>query len=126
MKSGDKIKFGEKYCKKTGRLDLLNKTIMLSPQYFEEDNGLYVYEVECPGIYDSENEEADSIYHLFGNNLEGIHDCEIIPATKEDLLLIQKQKEEEQKALVEEHEQMVKYFAELEKQSSKGTVKTNA
>jgi hypothetical protein len=28
--------------------------------------------------------------------------------------------------LVEEHEQMVKYFAELEKQSSKGTVKTNA
>ena len=51
MISGDKIKFGEEFCERTCRPYLLNKTIMLTPQLFEEDNGLFTYTSECPGIF---------------------------------------------------------------------------
>lgn len=91
MKSGDKIVFGKEYCEKTGSIHLLNKTITLTPQLFEEDNGLYTYMSECPGIYDSEGEEAESIYHLFGNNLENIYDCLVIPASTEDTAEFQRE-----------------------------------
>lgn len=63
---------------------MVGKTIKLTPQYFEEDNGLYTYYSECPGIYDKEDEEADSIYHLFGNNFEHFMDCELVKGTVAD------------------------------------------
>ena len=109
LKSGDKIKFGKKYCVETGQEDLLNKIIMLTPQYFEEDNGLYTYQSECPGICLDEN-EPDSIFHLFGNDLEYFYDCEHIPATEDDLLVIKKLKEDEDRAFQEETERMVEFF----------------
>ncbi len=84
LKSGDKIKFGVIYCNKTGRRNLMNKTIMLTPQSFEYDNGLYTEDQECPGIYSETEGEPESIYHLFGNKLEEFYDCLLIKATDED------------------------------------------
>ena len=76
---GTKIKIGELYSKshrfKSGEIiTLINGT-------FEEDNGLYCYDVDCPSILNTEDEEMDefdSIYHLFGNDIENFMDCEII------------------------------------------------
>lgn len=90
IERGDSIKFGKKWCKAHKSNDLINKVVKLTPQWFEEDNGLYCYETECPGIWDEENQEADSIYHLFGNNLEDFMDCELIKGTKEDIAAYQK------------------------------------
>ncbi|MGY3186469.1 hypothetical protein [Lysinibacillus sp. TE18511] len=84
IERGDSVKFGEKWCKEHGREDLLNQVIKFTPQWFEDDNGLYSYETECPGIYNEECEEVDSIYHLFGNTFENFMDCELIKGTVED------------------------------------------
>jgi hypothetical protein len=84
IERGDSVKFGEKWCVEHGREDLINQVVKFTPQWFDEDNGLYTYESECPGIYDKENEEADSIYHLFGNHFENFMDCELIKGTEED------------------------------------------
>lgn len=81
---GDSVKFGVEWCNKYGSKNLLNKTIMMTPQYFEEDNGLYSYESECPGIWDEKSQEADSIYHLFGNHFEWFSDCQLIKGTQAD------------------------------------------
>ena len=81
---GDSIEFGEKYCKEHGYEYLTGKTIMMTPQYFEDDNGLYCYQVECAGIYDEVNEEPMSVYHLFGNDFENFMDCELVRGTEED------------------------------------------
>lgn len=85
IERGDSVKFGEKWCREHRREDLVNKVVKLTPQWFEEDNGLFTYYSECPGIYDEECEEADSIYHLFGNNFENFMDCELIKGTEADV-----------------------------------------
>lgn len=97
--NGDKIIFGPIYCQETGREDLLGKTIMLTPQFFEHYNGFYSEYQECPGIYLEGYEEADSIYHLFGNELEEFYDCILIPATPEDLKLINDLRQAENEAI---------------------------
>lgn len=45
---------------------------------FERDNGLYCYDVTAPSIWDEEEKDFDSIYHLFGNDLQRFSDCEIV------------------------------------------------
>jgi hypothetical protein len=37
---------------------------------FEYDNGLYTDEQHAPSVWDEKRREYDSIYHLFGNDLE--------------------------------------------------------
>lgn len=118
MKNGDKIKFGEQYCQENGRMNLLNQTIMLTPQLFEEDNGLYCYQSEAPGIYVAEAEEPDSIYHLFGEDLSETLDCEVIPATEEDILKIKKMQQESIDAINRDYEKMGEYFSKLEEGKS--------
>ncbi|WP_084242372.1 hypothetical protein [Planomicrobium okeanokoites] len=113
MISGDKIKFGEEFCERTFRPYLLNKTIMLTPQLFEEDNGLFTYTSECPGIFFEEDDEPESIYHLFGNDLKSIYDCEVIPATDEDIAKIQKQQTEDENARNKEYEGMAEFYSKL-------------
>lgn len=81
---GDSIKFGKQYCEQYGLEELIGKTVMMTPQYFEEDNGLYVYTSECAGMYSEIDEEAESIYHLFGNSFEHFMDCELIKGTEGD------------------------------------------
>lgn len=85
IERGDTVKFGVEWCKVYRSEHLINKTVKLTPQWFEDDNGLYTYDVECPGIYDEENQEAESIYHLFGNDFENFMDCELIKGTVADI-----------------------------------------
>lgn len=102
IERGDSVKFGEKWCREYKREELVNKVVKLTPQWFEEDNGLYTYSTECPGIYNEEDEEADSIYHLFGNKFERFMDCELIKGTAEDVAeyqrIIQAKNDEEEKS----------------------------
>lgn len=76
LKVGVKIKIGVKYA--SGREFEPDEIIELIPGYFEEDNGLYCYTSEAPSIQVEEGGEFDSIYHLFGNDLERFMDCEIV------------------------------------------------
>lgn len=96
-KSGDKIKFGPIYCREKMCPEFLNKTFMLTPQYFEDYNGLYTDCKECPGI--EIDGEAESIFHMFGNELDEFYDCILIPATPEDLKLIDDLRQAENEAI---------------------------
>lgn len=113
FQGGDSIKFGKRWCKGHNSKHLVNKTIMLTPQYFEEDNGLYCYETECLGIWDEKNEEADSIYHLFGNHLEEFMDCELIKGSQEDIAKYEKIKQDRLDEQSKYWEQMVSSIEEV-------------
>lgn len=87
---GDSIKFGKEWCAKNDSPHLIDKVVLMTPQYFEVDNGLYCHEVECPGMVVIEGDEPDSIYNLFGNNFEHFMDCVLIKGTDEDKAFYQK------------------------------------
>ena len=74
---GARIKLGEKYCKARNGCNS-GDVIELIKGEFDEDNGLYTYTSTAPSIWNEERKEFDSIYHLFGNDLEDFWDCEII------------------------------------------------
>ena len=76
LKIGTKIKIGDKYAEENGWGK--NETIELVEGYFDEDNGLYCYTSTAPSIWNPEQDEFDSIYHLFGNDLDGFMDCTIL------------------------------------------------
>lgn len=76
LEVGMKIKIGEKYSTKYGFEP--NEVIELVEGYFDEYNGLYNYTSKAPAIWNEHQEEFDSIFHLFGNNLENFMDCEIL------------------------------------------------
>lgn len=85
IEGGDSIVFGPTWCIANNRDDLKGKTVKLEPQWFECDNGLYVYHQVCAGLPAiDEDEIPDSIYHLFGNDLESFLDCTLIKGSKED------------------------------------------
>lgn len=90
IERGDSVKFGVEYCKTYGREELIGSIVKFTPQWFEEDNGLFVYQEECPGIDNGENTEPDSIYHLFGNEFENFMDCVLIKGSDEDKLEYEK------------------------------------
>jgi hypothetical protein len=81
LKVGAKIKLGSEYCK--NREFKAGDVITLIHGEFEFDNGLYSTTELCPAIWNEKLREFDSIYHLFGNNLEDFSDCEIVEANHE-------------------------------------------
>lgn len=87
---GDSVKFGMKWCKEHRSKHLIGKVVMMTPPWFECDNGLYCEDQECPGMMEEGSNEPDSIYHLFGNNFENFMDCELIKGTDEDKAAYQK------------------------------------
>lgn len=76
LKVGDKIKIGKEYAKNHGFED--GEIITLIEGEFEEWNGLYNVTQTAPAIWNSDQGDFDSIYHLFGNDLEDFKDCELI------------------------------------------------
>lgn len=76
LEVGTKIRIGEKYAERYKFEP--NKVIELVEGYFEGWNGLYTYTEEAPSIWNEGAEEFDSIFHLFGNDLENFMDCEIL------------------------------------------------
>jgi len=75
---GAVIKIGPKYSEFCGGSLEPGSTITLIEGYFDHDNGLYTETQTAPSIYDEVTKDFDSIYHLFGNDLENFMDCQIL------------------------------------------------
>lgn len=71
---GAKIKIGKKCARETGLEE--GKEIVLQNGYFEYENGLCTASVSCPSIWS--NNDWDSIYHLFENDLSLFLDSKIL------------------------------------------------
>jgi|GEM_PF-6034773 len=80
---------------------------MMTPQYFEYENGLYVADQEDPSIYDEEEEESHSIYHLFENEFESYMDSELIKTTAENMAHIASIRTEEQREIEAEADRWI-------------------
>lgn len=74
---GATIKIGKQYADECGGFQA-GQIITLVQGYFERYNGLYDTTETAPSIWNEKAKEFDSIYHLFGNNLENWYDCEIV------------------------------------------------
>jgi hypothetical protein len=74
---GAQIRIGKNYVKEWGRFKE-GKIITLVQGYFEFDNGLYTETQTAPSIWNEKEKDFDSIYHLFGNDLEYFIDCEVL------------------------------------------------
>ena len=74
---GTKIKIG-RICAKVTEGFKEGQIVELIDGEFDEDNGLYSYTSNAPSIWNKEDGDFESIYHLFGNNLEDFLDCEIL------------------------------------------------
>lgn len=78
---GAQIRIGKKYAAYVhgGDGELTEgKIITLIEGYFDYENGLYVETQTAPSIKSPRCSDFDSIYHLFGNDLENFMDCEIV------------------------------------------------
>jgi len=73
---GTKIKYGKEYAEFSGVKE--GEIIELVEGSFEYDNGLYTENQTAPSVWDENQKDFDSIYHLFGNDLEDFKDCEIV------------------------------------------------
>lgn len=76
LQIGTKIKIGKEYSKHSNFNH--GDIIELIEGEFEYDNGLYTEIQKAPSIWNDRRKEFDSIYYLFGNDLEDFEDCEII------------------------------------------------
>lgn len=76
---GAKIKIGKQYAE-SKEFSSLNEgdIIELIEGEFDEYNGLYCYNSNAPSIWNEEQNEFDSIFHLFGNDFEYWMDNEIV------------------------------------------------
>lgn len=77
---GVKIKIGKNYSEYLGGKLKEGEIIELIEGYFDYDNGLYCETQTTPSI--KLEGDYESIYHLFGNDLEDFMDCEILNQTK--------------------------------------------
>lgn len=75
LQVGTKIKIGKEYAEEYGQFNE-GEIITLIDGVFECDNGLYCYNDSCPAIWNGD--DYDSIFHLFGNDLEYFMDCEVV------------------------------------------------
>lgn len=73
---GTKIRIGEQYAQKIGGY-IAGDVIELVEGYFDYDNGLYCETQTAPAVWCEAQHDYDSIYHLFGNDLENFMDCKI-------------------------------------------------
>jgi hypothetical protein len=76
---GAKIKIGKQYASEYGFTE--GQIIELVEGHFEHDNGLYTEDEVAPAIWNEEEKDYDSIYHLFGNDFEYFYDCVILSNT---------------------------------------------
>jgi hypothetical protein len=75
---GAKVKIGKEYAERIGKFFEAGQIIELVEGHFENDNGLFVENQTAPSWWYAEEEDFESIYHLFGNNLELFMDCEVV------------------------------------------------
>lgn len=73
---GTKIKLGRNYVKNSSFK--VGEILELVEGEFEIYNGLYNETETAPSVWNEASKEFDSIYHLFGNDLEDFGDCKVI------------------------------------------------
>jgi len=73
---GAKIEIGKRYAK--GRGVAAGDVVELVQGEFEHWNGLYTETQLAPSVWCEDRKEFDSIYHLFGNDLEEFMDCKVL------------------------------------------------
>ena len=73
---GAKVKIGKIYAKEHFCTE--GEILELIEGHFEYDNGLYIEDQIAPAVWNEDEEDFDSIYHLFGNEFEYFYDCEIL------------------------------------------------
>ena len=74
---GAKVKIGLNYC--NNRISFTpGEIITLVEGEFDYENGLYTETQTAPSIWDEQSKDFESIYHLFGNDLEDFEDCEVL------------------------------------------------
>lgn len=78
---GARIQLGEHFCKDSYGW-IPGEVITLVLGSFEHDNGLYTQDDFCPAVWDEKQKDYDSIYHIFGNDLENFKDCVILPESE--------------------------------------------
>lgn len=75
---GDKVRIGKQYAHDSrGRFNP-GEVIEFVEGTFEYYNGLYDEIQTAPSIWNNKTKEFDSVFHLFGNDLEEFSDCEKI------------------------------------------------
>lgn len=79
---GTKIKIGKDYSEHCHNSLKEGQVIELINGSFECENGLYSYIEDAPSIWNEKQKDFDSIYHLFGNDLDDFMDCEILTNKK--------------------------------------------
>ena len=72
---GARVKLGKQYCARAPEDS--GAVITLVNGEFWHDDGYGTTET-APAIWNDEQKEFDSIYHLFGNELDEFLDCEIV------------------------------------------------
>lgn len=77
LKVGASIKIGKHYADEIGGFKP-GEIITLIEGHFDYDNGLYTVDQTAPSVWNKDAKEFDSIYHLFGNDLENFFDCEVL------------------------------------------------
>ena len=84
LKIGVSIKLGSGFLDAHSNFLPPDSIITLVRGSFDHDNGLYCETQYAPSIWNEDQKEFDSIYHLFENDLSGFRDCEILePKQKE-------------------------------------------
>jgi hypothetical protein len=82
LKVGAKIRLGEKFCEGNGCS--AGEIIELVEGTFEHENGLYTEYLTAPAVWCDVQRDFESIYHMFGNDLEDFADCEILEANSQE------------------------------------------
>jgi hypothetical protein len=78
LKVGVSVEIGKRYVRKHGGFKV-GEVITLIQGTFERDGSDYTITETAPSIWDESQQDYDSIYHLFGNDLEDFEDCKILP-----------------------------------------------
>lgn len=76
---GASVKIGKESAEKTGYNE--GDILTLVEGHFEYDNGLYTEDQTAPSVWCDVQKDWDSIYHIFGNDLEYFLDSEILTPT---------------------------------------------
>lgn len=73
---GDTVKIGVKSAELCGYS--AGTELVFIQGYFDHDNSLYTETQTAPSIWNEEEKDFDSIYHIFGNDLEFFLDSKIV------------------------------------------------
>lgn len=82
LKPGVKVRIGEKSSVKCGFQ--AGEVVTLQLGSFDYENGFWTETIQGPAVWNETVDDWDSVYHIWGNDLEDFLDCEIIEGGEDD------------------------------------------